>query len=315
MNFGKVIKQEILGKIPKSKCCKKAFLSGLIRGSGSLYIKDGELALDFSVSDEDLAYVVSSLFESLYSYQMRELSVMEDRLNKKDRFVMSIIGDEATDILLDLGILIENDEDVSVNFRLFSSVTEKECCMKSFLKGLFISSGSCTVPGFNEKGKTGYHLELAFTHTAPASEMVGKLLEYGIEAKATRRKESIVVYVKNSESIKNFIALIGAPVSVLKLTDLIINKELANNSNRQANCDLGNVSRQIEASEKQLSAINKIKKTCGLESLKKDLNETAIARINNPEETLQELADRLNITKSCLNHRLRKIVQIAEQLK
>ena len=177
-----------------------------------------------------------------------------------------------------------------------------------------MSSGSCTVPNFNEKGTTGYHLELAFSHTAPASEMVGKLLSYGIEAKATRRKDNIIVYVKNSESIKNFFALIGASVSVLKLTDLIISRELSNNSNRQTNCDLGNVSRQIEAFEKQLTAIEKIKKTIGLEGLKKDLKETAEARLQNPEETLNELAEKLGVTKSCINHRLRKLVSIANEL-
>jgi DNA-binding protein WhiA len=197
---------------------------------------------------------------------------------------------------------------------LFTNANEKECCFKSFLRGLFISSGSCTVPNFNEKGTTGYHLELAFSHTAPASEMVGKLLSFGIEAKATRRKDSIIVYVKNSESIKNFFALIGASVSVLKMTDLMISRELSNNSNRQTNCDLGNVSRQIEAFEKQLSAIEKIKKTIGIDGLKKDLQETAKARIENPEETLLELAKKLGVTKSCLNHRLRKIVALANEL-
>ena len=314
MNFGKVIKNEILSKLPKSKCCKMAFLAGLVRGSGSLYIKDGDLALDFALSGEEFAYAVSSYFDTLFSYQIRELSVAEDRLNKKDRFVISITGEETVDILTALGIVSDDGNEISVNFKLFADFTKKECCLKSFLRGLFVSSGSCTVPDFKEKGTTGYHLELAFTHTAPASEMVGKLLEYGIEAKALRRKESIVVYVKNSESIKNFIALIGAPVSVLKLTDLIINKELSNNSNRQANCDLGNVNRQIEAFEKQLNAINKIKEKKGLNSLKPDLKETAIARIENPEETLMELATRLGVSKSCLNHRLRKIVQISDEL-
>lgn len=315
MNFGKVIKEEIQSKLPKQNCCKKAFLTGLVRGAGSLYIKDGELALDFAVTGEEFAFTVVSFFESVFSFQIREISVSTDRLNKKDRFIMSISGENAATVLQELGIISDDGNDLSVNFRLFSSVGDKECCVKSFLKGLFISSGSCTVPDFEENGTTGYHLELAFTHTAPASEVVVKLIEYGIEAKATRRKDNIVVYVKNSESIKNFIALIGAPVSVLKLTDLIINKELSNNSNRQVNCDLGNVTRQIEAFEKQLKAINKIDAVLGLDSLKGDLKETAIARKDNPEDSLIELAKKLGITKSCLNHRLRRLVGIADELK
>ena len=314
MNFGKIVKQEIISKPLKSACCKKAFLAGLLRGTGSLYFKDGSLALDFSVYSEEVAMLVSGYLESVFGYMIRELNVSEDRLNKKDKFTLSITGDKAQDILQELGILKDDGAEISVSFKLFTKLNEKDCCLKSFLKGLFISSGSCTVPDFKENNTTGYHLELTFTHTAPASEMVGKLISYGIEAKATRRKDNIVVYVKNSESIKNFIALIGAPVSVLKLTDLIINKELSNNSNRQTNCDLGNVQRQIDGAEKQIKAINKIKSEKGLEILKKDLLETANARLNNPNDTLSELANRLGVTKSCLNHRLRKIVSIADEL-
>ena len=116
------------------------------------------------------------------------------------------------------------------------------------------------------------------------------------------------------EDIKDFFAFLPAPISVLKITDLMINRELVNNSNRRKNCDLGNVNKQVEASSKQISAINKIEKTVGLESLKEDLYNTAIARRDNAEETLVELAERLGVSKSCLNHRLRKLVQIASQL-
>ena len=314
MNFGRVIKSEILEKLPRQKCCKKSFLAGLLRGSGSLYIKDGDLALDFVVSDENLAMTVASYFETLFSYQFREMAVSEDRLNKKDRFTMSVTGQASSHILQELGIITDSGDEISVNFNLFSVVGSKECCLRSFLQGLFYSSGNCTVPDVTEKGTTGYHLEFAFTHISPASEMVGKLLGFGIEAKATRRKDSIVVYVKNSESIKNFVALIGAPVSVLKLTDLIIKKELSNNSNRQANCDLGNVNRQIEAVEKQIKAIKKIREIKGLNSLTEDLKDTALAREANPEESINELSQKLGVTKSCLNHRLRRLIQIADAL-
>ena len=100
----------------------------------------------------------------------------------------------------------------------------------------------------------------------------------------------------------------------MKLTEHIINREITNDSNRRKNCDLGNVNKQVEASAKLVSAIEKIENTTGLDNLKEDLRITAIARRDNPDETLIELAERLNITKSCLNHRLRKLVVIANQL-
>ena len=94
----------------------------------------------------------------------------------------------------------------------------------------------------------------------------------------------------------------------------MINRELVNNTNRRKNCDLGNLNRQVEAVAKQTDAIKKIQANLGLETLKKDLRETAQARLDNPDETLNELAEILGVTKSCLNHRLRKIVAIADEI-
>ena len=94
----------------------------------------------------------------------------------------------------------------------------------------------------------------------------------------------------------------------------MINRELANKINRQKNCDLGNVNKQVEASAKQINAINKIQTTIGLDSLSKDLESTAKIRLEYPDDTLLELAERLAVSKSCLNHRLRKILAIAKEL-
>jgi len=128
------------------------------------------------------------------------------------------------------------------------------------------------------------------------------------------RRDSYVLYIKSAEEIKDFIAFLPAPVSVLKLTDFMINRELKNRSNRQKNCDIANVNKQVEAATKQLASIEKIEKIIGLDTLKEDLRRTAIARMDNPELTLGELAELLNVSKSCLNHRLRKLNVIAEEL-
>ena len=140
------------------------------------------------------------------------------------------------------------------------------------------------------------------------------MAQNGVLTRIVKRREGYIVYIKSAEDIKDFLAFLPAPISVLKLTDLMIERELANKINRQKNCDLGNVNKQVEASVKQVKAIKKIDKIIGLEGLKPDLMATAKARLENPDETLNELAEILNISKSCLNHRLRKIVEIAEQL-
>ncbi len=314
MNFSSTIKKEILSKPIKDWHCKKAFLAGLIRGTGELYEKDGELGLDIRLVDEDTASLVSNFIKSIFNYDIREVSVSEDRLNKRDKFILSINGENGLEILKELNILVEKNDELIVNLNPYGEITQRQCCLKAFIRGIFIASGSCTLPSIDDASSTGYHLELVFSHYAPALATSEKLAELNVLTKITRRRESYIVYIKSAEEIKDFIAFLPAPVSVLKLTDLIIEREIVNNSNRRKNCDLGNVNKQVEASAKQIEAIEKIEQTIGLESLKNDLQITAKARRENSDETLSELAERLEITKSCLNHRLRKIVQIANEL-
>ncbi len=321
MNFAKTVKEEIRDKILKENHCKRAFLAGVLRGTGRLFERDDEIGLEFRVSDEKTAILISEYLDSLFSYEVREIEVSEDHLNKKDKFVVTLSGSGAERILVELGILIVESEQYTVNFDLYGPITEKNCCLRAFIKGLFLATGSCTVPTdkFSEEKPSahgaGYHLEMAFAHGKPAMQTAEKLAQNGIKTKIIRRKENYVLYIKSVEEIKNFFAFLPAPISVLKLTDLIINRELANNSNRLKNCDMANVSKQVEAMLKQVDAIRYIEKTIGLAALKKDLREVAIARLKHSDETLLELSERLNITKSCLNHRLRKIVSIAKALK
>ncbi len=314
MNFAEVIKKEIINKPIKDKHCKKAFLAGIIRGSGELYYKDDELGLDFKVNSEEIVVLVSNYLHSLFGYDVSEISIFEDKLNKKDNYILSINGQRALEILKNLEIITNQDDEQVVNLKFYGAITEKDCCLRSFLRGLFLTNGNCTVPTPNDSVNTGYHLELSFSHYTPALQTSEKFAEHNVLTKITRRRENYIVYIKSAEEIKDFVAFLSAPVSVLKLTDLIINRGIVNDSNRRKNCDLGNVNRQIEASAKQVEAIVKIDQTIGMDSLKPDLKSVAVARMQNPDETLVELADRLGVSKSCLNHRLRKLVCVAKEL-
>lgn len=311
MSFADKVKQELLSKPIKETHCKIAFLSGLVRGSGILYEQDDQYGIDVRVPSEECAFTVTMLLKSLFNYDVREVSVMENSLSKKDKYVISISGKGSLNIFKTLGIFKEENNELSLNLHLFDSITHKDCCLRSFFKGLFMAAGSCTIPSSQKNVHTGYHLEFYFTHGAPASATANKLIRLGLNPKITRRKGNPMVYVKSAEEIKDFMAFIGAPKAVLAITDLMINRELSNNSNRQKNCDLGNLNRQVEAVAKQIEAIEKIKDLIGLDNLKEDLKQVAVARLENPDESLTELSERLNISKSCLNHRLRKIVCMA----
>ena len=313
MNLGEKIKAELIGKPIKSIQEKKAFLAGILRGAGGIFDNDGEVGLQFYLSDEKVVEYVGELLFAVYNFQVREVSVGADKLNKRDKFSVFVTGEVAFNILKDLEVLVEDGEDLRVNFNFYGELTKKENCLFYFLAGLFVSSGRCTAPDYS-KASTGYHLELVFSSEIPAEQTAKILQERDISARVMRRKESFVVYIKSAESIKDFLALIRAYVSVLHITELMVSRGMSNKSNRQKNCDLGNVNKQVEASAKQIEAIKKIEKVKGLTYLSEELLRVARARQENPDETLLELSERLGISKSCLNHRLRKIISISQEI-
>ena len=312
MNFGEIVKSEAFYKPPKTAALKKAFLSGVIRGNGTLYETENGYGLFFKIVGEDRAIAVTDAIKSAFGVEVREVAVQEDNRHHRDTVKIDLAGADAKILLAGLRITEEKDgatSVVSVDEKVFSD----DETFKAYLRGLFVTAGSCTVPDVGGTGKTGYHLELSFTHSATCQAVLTKLAEHGIRANVIRRKENYVLYLKSAEVIKDFIAFLPAPASVLKFTDIMIERELLNVTNRRKNCDLGNVNRQIEAQEKILKAIENLEKGREFDALKPELKETAAARKKYPEDSLFELAERLKITKSCLNHRLRKIISISER--
>ncbi len=317
MNFSAKIKKEIIDKGVNHSCCKKAFLAGFIRSTGSIIRVGDSYGFECSTDIEPALNYAVRLFKDLYSFTEGETYTYPDKLNKKDRFSLECVGEDAVAILFDLGILAYDDTgDFELRLKSNKELLDKECCIKAFVKGMFIGSGHCTLPDVkNPDTSTGYHLEVVFTHKVPASDFAGYLARFGIFAKTITRRKATVVYIKSAEEISDFLALVNAPKAVLTVTDTIIKKQLKNNINRQKNCDIANVTKQVLAYEKHIDAIRLIEQTIGLNELTEDIYNTAVARRDNPDDTLMELALKLGITKSCLNHRLRKILAIAEELK
>ena len=313
MNFTHTIKNEIFSKEIKSNEQKKCFLAGILRG-GVLYEKDGEIGIEFKLDNEKGVQKISEYLFKVYNYEVREISYSKDNRFNKEKILINIYGENTEKIIEDLKIIENTNGNISVNFNDFSFFLDDINNFKNFLKGLFVSMGSCVLPSDNHSENTGYHLELSFFHGEMASVISEKLFFFNINNKITRRKDRFLIYIKSKEEIKDFLAFIGLSVSVFKITETMIERELKNTSNRQKNCDLNNLNKQVEASGKQIKAIELIKEKIGIESLKKPLQEVAIKRLECREVSLIELAEILNISKSCLNHRLRKIIEIAKEL-
>lgn len=190
-----------------------------------------------------------------------------------------------------------------INFGLL----EEECCRAAFLRGIFFAGGSITDP------LKRYHLELTTFHLQASREMEVLLRECGYPPKSIARNGSFVTYFKQSDQIEDFLTLIGAPVAAMKIMSAKLEKDLRNSVNRRLNCDSANLDKAVEAAQEQMEAIRKLRTAGLLEQLPDKLQLTAALRLENPELTLSELAEEFDppVTKSCLNHRLRKIMELA----
>ena len=187
---------------------------------------------------------------------------------------------------------------------------EEECCRAAFLRGVFFAGGSITDP------QKRYHLELTTSHKQVSRELAALLQDTGFIPKAVGRNGSFVTYFKQSEHIEDLLTLIGAPVAAMEIMTAKMEKELRNSVNRRLNCDSANLDKTVEAAQEQLEAIRLLRSAEKLETLPQKLQQTAALREIHPELTLSELAQEFTppVTKSCLNHRLRKLVDLAENL-
>jgi len=187
-------------------------------------------------------------------------------------------------------------------------VIEEECCRRSFIRGAFLTGGAITNP------EKSYHLELVTDHFNVSRETYSLLLDMEFFPKETTRSGNNVVYFKQSSAIEDFLTLVGAPLHAMQLMSAKIEKDMRNSVNRKVNCDTANVAKTVDASAAQIDAIRIIEEAGVFEALPEKLRKTASLRLQNPELSIKELADISTppVTKSCLNHRLRKLVELSE---
>ena len=313
-NFTGEIKREIMKAGFENACCKTAALSAFLRATGSIIRSGAQIGFEFITESEAIAAFFISLFEDLFGAELRIVQALTDNRNGKDRLAFQCLSDKSLYILAELGIVERGEGDtVSLKLEIDRYLVENECCKLAYIKGAFLGSGSCSLPKLDD-ARSGYHLEVVFYNKLLADGYCDLLAEYEILAKSVERKNSRVVYLKSRESISDFLALVGADGALKKLIELADKKDERNQLNRIANCMQMNFDKSVQASVKQICAIEIIKSTIGLEGLDPALREAANARLADKEGSLKELAEQLGITKSCLNHRLRKLVKIAENI-
>ena len=201
------------------------------------------------------------------------------------------------------------DADSTLASHINLGVLEEDCCRASFIRGAFLAGGSITDPSKR------CHLELVTDHRSVAGETVSLLQEMGFSPRVTTRAGHAVIYFKQSEAAEDLFTTIGASGAAMELMSAKVEKEMRNAINRQINCDSANADKTVSAAQAQLDKIRALEREVGLENLPQDLAEIALLRIANPAVSLADLALLSDppVTKSCINHRMRKLMSYADE--
>ena len=307
MSFTTKIKDEISG-INGTKSEIIAELSGFVRNNG--YIKNDALFL--TTENSITASRIKNFFKDIYEIEIKE--EIKDNLNfsKKDLYLISITNN-LNFILKDLGYINEKDEYMEIPPDYIVGSNEE---IRAYLRGAFLCIGS-----INDPKTSRYHMELLISKPQEAV-FVQKLLNiFDLNAKILTRDKGYMIYIKEAEKISDYLKILGASKAVMYFENVRIYREQKNQANRLNNCEQANIDKIVASANEQLEQINIIKAKMGESLLDEKTKEALEYRLKYPEASLKELSEIISletsksITKSGLNHRFRKIRELAEQIK
>ena len=284
MSFSGSVKEELLGHISKSRHCQLAELAAFLNFSGRVIHGKERDFLSYESENEELVRKYFTLAKKTYNIKT-SISDVEER--------------EITGNLF--------HEDLSVK----NSYLQNACCKRAFIRGAFLTSGSMSDP------EKAYHFEIVCNREDRAEQLRDIMNSFGMEAKIVSRKRSYVVYLKEGEQIVDILNIMEAPVALMNLENIRILKEMRNSVNRQVNCETANIHKTVSAAVKQIEDIEYLREKVGLEHLPLPLREMAYVRLEHPDAPLKELGTYLvpAVGKSGVNHRLRKLGIMAEDLR
>ncbi|MCR5826728.1 MAG: DNA-binding protein WhiA [Oscillospiraceae bacterium] len=298
MSFAGEVKRELCKTPLQRRCCAVAESCGVLLYAGGFTASEARIVTE----SPDFARRLPKLFQKAFGLRFDVLP--EENGAGKSVFRLTDT-DKLARVWQTLGYDMGQHFALHVNYALL----EEEHCRCAFLRGAFLAGGSVTDP------HKRYHLEFSTAHLQAAREAQALLRDMGFEAKNVSRGGSTVTYFKQSETIGDLLTLLGAPVAATALMAAKIEKSMRNTVNRRVNCDSGNVEKAVAASVSQVDALTRLTESGVLKTLTPKLQEVAVARLLQPELTLSELAQTFDppLTKSCLNHRMRKLMQLAKE--
>ena len=308
MSFASKTKKE-LTQIEADDCCTKAEIAAFIRMNGVMSFSNKQLSLDVQTENASIARRLYTNVKALYPYKI-ELLVRKKMRLKKNNVYICRIREGAKQLLVDLSIMTDDFQMINT---IDPQLIEQKCCARAYLRGAFLAGGSV-----NNPETSSYHLEVFSSYQQHSQSLVDLMNRFQLNAKSIERKKGFIAYLKEAEKISDFLGIIGAHVSLMKFEDVRIMRDMRNSVNRLVNCETANLNKTISAAQRQVENIKLIERTLGLEQLPERLQEIAHLRVEHQDITLKELGEMVTgtpVSKSGINHRLRKIEEIADRLR
>ncbi len=302
MSFCSKVKDEITGVYPERECCKKALLNGAF----AFFNTVGKDKIKMNTESEGVAQYITELIKELFS----EISItdIKKKGNKKE-FTVEITDEKDIGVLAkQLGLI--NRKTGQISGVIDGNLSVNSCCQRATVKGAFLAAGSVTDP------KSNYHFEISCHRKTPVNDLKEILLSKGFNPGIIKRGADYVLYIKEKEAVADMLNLIGSKDMFFEFHDTLVMKEMKNQLNRKQNFEQANLDKTVAASVDQRNAINNIIKYNKFDELPENLKEIAVLRLENPEASLSELSGMLKepITRSGINHRLKKLYEIGKTL-
>ena len=307
MAFSTDLKNELSRREIVEKKSAISELSAFIRTNGTIVFSNFSFTIRFETTNNSIIRRIFKLFKFLYSYDGKIIVSKISNLRKNNVYKIVIEDEEISKKFLedtyfsDLDSLFLKDE-------LYDDFTKSKDFIKNFLCGVFLGAGSIANPD------KSYHLEFTLNSDELSKLVIRYLKVFGIKAKSLEKKGQKNLYLKYSAMISDFLSLMGTVNSLFKFEETKMIKEIKNNTNRLTNCETANLDKTLNTSFTQIDAINTVYKKYGKENLDKNLLDLCELRLKNPTFSLKELAEVLNISKSGVNHRFKKIIDMANKI-
>ena len=310
MSFSSEVKEELSEQIASGRHCRLAETAAILSLCGKIVITENDRYC-VKIQTENLA--VARKYFTLLRKTFNIRAEVSARKSRGVRFYSVIVSrDQEARRLLGETCLLDEDGNISECMSpMHHRLLKQNCCRRAFIRGAFLAVGSVSDP------EKSYHFEIVCAAPEKARQLQELLVSYDVDAKTVLRKRHYVVYIKEGSQIVELLALMGAHISLMQLENVRIVKEMRNSVNRKVNCETANLNKTVSAAVRQAEDIRYIQERIGLDKLPVDLEETARLRLEHTEASLKELGDMLSpkVGKSGVNHRLRKLSQIADDLR